>query len=565
MAILLPNGLQSYQATTGAPLSGGKVYTYAAGTNTPKATYTTAAESVANANPVILNARGEASIFWSGAYKIVLTDASDVIIWTQDNISTVSPDLTALAVRVTALESEVDAIQVAAPISVSSYGASNDLAQINAALAASIRTGGRGATINFPAGVWTPSGPIDLTPYPRIKLKGQGSLSTIINPTHNGPTFVIDGESDIEISGMRIGMSVGSSQIGIDILATASSVFRFKSTDMQIAGNSAAGQIGIRCIPTGVNIITDSLFSDIDFISVDKPIVDFNTEGNFWDGIKVNQFGFSACSATASVATNVMTVTAVASGALSQGQVITGVNVASGTMIIVQLTGATGGIGTYQVSVFQTAAAATVTAASCGIASQGLVNKYEARVAGAVLANTVGMAFSGVRSYGSLVVDIGAAGFAINTAANSFLSLNLERPELLTPLGIVGINNSISDSQNLIVTRSVRNGSPPTAANFTLAGWGNTATVTGISGNDQAVRFTISSLGVGQAANPTVTYTYADGAFSVLPKILMVQRRTGNQLTVPVFNQNANTSDFNFQWLSTPVAGEAYEFIAALI
>ena len=70
MAVLLPNSKQAYVAASGAPLSGGKVYTYAAGTTTPQTTWSDAAGTVANANPVILDSRGEASIFWVGTYKI---------------------------------------------------------------------------------------------------------------------------------------------------------------------------------------------------------------------------------------------------------------------------------------------------------------------------------------------------------------------------------------------------------------------------------------------------------------------------------------------------------------
>ncbi len=89
MAVLLPNGKQYYtDSSTGLPLVGGKVYTYAAGTTTPKATYTTAAASTQNTNPVILDARGEATIFWSGAYKIVIKDSLDNTIWTADNVDT---------------------------------------------------------------------------------------------------------------------------------------------------------------------------------------------------------------------------------------------------------------------------------------------------------------------------------------------------------------------------------------------------------------------------------------------------------------------------------------------
>jgi len=83
----MPQGKQQYFTAGGIPLVGGKVYTYAAGTTTPLATYTTAAASTPNANPVILDSRGEASIFFSAAnYKIVVKDSLDSTIWTQDNL-----------------------------------------------------------------------------------------------------------------------------------------------------------------------------------------------------------------------------------------------------------------------------------------------------------------------------------------------------------------------------------------------------------------------------------------------------------------------------------------------
>lgn len=87
-AVLMPEGKQSFQDATGAPLVGGKVWTYAAGTSTPKATYSDAAGTAPNANPVVLNSRGEATIFWDGAYKVVLKDSNDVTIWTQDDVAT---------------------------------------------------------------------------------------------------------------------------------------------------------------------------------------------------------------------------------------------------------------------------------------------------------------------------------------------------------------------------------------------------------------------------------------------------------------------------------------------
>ena len=88
MAILSPLPKMQFFSTGGAPLSGGKLYSYAAGTTTPLATYTTQAGTIANTNPIILDSRGEASVWLaSAAYKLKLTTADDVEIWTVDNIS----------------------------------------------------------------------------------------------------------------------------------------------------------------------------------------------------------------------------------------------------------------------------------------------------------------------------------------------------------------------------------------------------------------------------------------------------------------------------------------------
>lgn len=82
----------------GNPLVGGKLFTYAAGTTTPIATYTDALQSGTNTNPVILNARGEANVYLlpNVGYKFLLQDSLGNTIpgWPVDNI--VNAQLTTL-------------------------------------------------------------------------------------------------------------------------------------------------------------------------------------------------------------------------------------------------------------------------------------------------------------------------------------------------------------------------------------------------------------------------------------------------------------------------------------
>jgi hypothetical protein len=74
----------------GVILSGGKLYTYAAGTTTPQATYTSSSGSTAHTNPIILDSAGRVpgGEIWLAAatYKFLLNTSTDVLIATYDNI-----------------------------------------------------------------------------------------------------------------------------------------------------------------------------------------------------------------------------------------------------------------------------------------------------------------------------------------------------------------------------------------------------------------------------------------------------------------------------------------------
>lgn len=76
-SLLIPPVFRAFDAS-GAPLAGGLVYTYEAGTLTLKPSYTDASGSTSNTNPVILDESGEANIWLNGNYKINLADSNNV-------------------------------------------------------------------------------------------------------------------------------------------------------------------------------------------------------------------------------------------------------------------------------------------------------------------------------------------------------------------------------------------------------------------------------------------------------------------------------------------------------
>lgn len=75
----------------GNPLSGGKVYFYSAGTTSLLDTYNSSALTSANANPVVLDSGGRATIYLSAnAYKVILKTSADALIWEQDNVQSLT-------------------------------------------------------------------------------------------------------------------------------------------------------------------------------------------------------------------------------------------------------------------------------------------------------------------------------------------------------------------------------------------------------------------------------------------------------------------------------------------
>ena len=91
--ILTPFPVLRFVDNNGNSLSGGKLFTYVAGTTTKQNTYTDSTGNTANTNPVVLNSRGEAPVWLTPGlgYKMTLSPSSDTdpptnAIWTVDQI-----------------------------------------------------------------------------------------------------------------------------------------------------------------------------------------------------------------------------------------------------------------------------------------------------------------------------------------------------------------------------------------------------------------------------------------------------------------------------------------------
>jgi len=92
LSMLAGAGAQFFD-NSGVILSGGLIYTYAAGTTTPQAAYTTISGLTAHANPIVLDSAGRVPSggeIWltdAAAYKFVLKTSAAVTIATYDNVA----------------------------------------------------------------------------------------------------------------------------------------------------------------------------------------------------------------------------------------------------------------------------------------------------------------------------------------------------------------------------------------------------------------------------------------------------------------------------------------------
>lgn len=258
-ALLSPSPKFNALTNAGVLGAGYKLYTYLTGTSTPATTYSNRAGTVANTNPIILDARGEAVIFLTPGtiYRYVLKTDADVTVWTQDDISAQAGDAGAILFTQSGAGAVERSVQdkLRDTVNVKDFGAVGDgttdaSAAISAAIDEAIARGR--CAIQFPAGRFLLNTKVAKT------LTGQGGLS--IQGAGMGITQIIVADS---AGGLEFTAATGdgnwwlnvdpSSAIRIadlSILATANNL----GTGLKINGNSLEGRPGAPVVLDHVEI-----------------------------------------------------------------------------------------------------------------------------------------------------------------------------------------------------------------------------------------------------------------------------------------------------------------------
>lgn len=257
MATLFP--LPKFQAfdTNGNPLSGGKLYTYSAGTTTPQVTYTDQGGGTPNANPVVLDTRGEADVWLDPAlvYKLVLADSADVTIWTVDQVNKAnsSSDWSFLQAGAGAVTRTAQA-KMRDVVSVKDFGAVGDgAADDTAAIQAAIDSFATGnGVVIFPKGTYKTTSTLTISQH-RIHLVGDGRWVTVIvfAPTANDTAIEFSKGALVLYQCSLSGMTFSSSDTTYEKLALdAVDVSAFTVRDVVVGpewNGGASKSIGIRC------------------------------------------------------------------------------------------------------------------------------------------------------------------------------------------------------------------------------------------------------------------------------------------------------------------------------
>ena len=242
---------QQFFDNNGVILAGGKLYSYAAGTTTPAATYTSSSGGTAHTNPIIFDSAGRvpSGEIWltaGSSYKFTLNTSTNILIATYDNISGIN-DQTAINAALLAYEASIAAStgsslvgylpagtgavasttqnKLREHVSVKDFGAvGNGIADDTAAIQACINAGTvgnyvGGYTVYFPSGTYKISGTL-VSGVRRLLFLGDGTIGpsgTTLQQTNANADFFQSTYDSFSCYGMTFrgtdttGMGVGTS------------------------------------------------------------------------------------------------------------------------------------------------------------------------------------------------------------------------------------------------------------------------------------------------------------------------------------------------------------------
>ncbi len=140
-----------------------------------------------------------------------------------------------------------------------------------------------------------------------------------------------------------------------------------------------------------------------------------------------------------------------------------------------------------------------------------------------------------------------STGWTCSSAVGAFANQQLSNLS-----GTVAINQSL----NVVpLSRITMTGTSLSSSDFSISGWGSSATTT-VIGTDTGFTLTIVASGIGQTLNPTITLTFHDGPFANAPVYVCVNGHgTSNRADV---DYAPTTSILPITWLSTPNASQTY-------
>ena len=203
-AFISPPPRLQFFTNAGVPMASGLLYTYAAGTTTPLVTYTDSSGLVANTNPVILDSRGEASIWLGGVgYKFKLATPANVDVWTQDNIAPGSSAYMAYTPAGAGAVATTVQAKLRESVSVKDFGAVGDgVADDTAAIQAALNLGAF-HSIYFPAGTYSAS---SLTCGADIVLVGDGRKNSTIKFKAGSAGALLTANNAVHFSMINLGL-----------------------------------------------------------------------------------------------------------------------------------------------------------------------------------------------------------------------------------------------------------------------------------------------------------------------------------------------------------------------